>query len=134
MNAGRELLSPELQQEVVELRPQHVDEWAISLPNAMEAMRQLAQHGLAILGGDYWLRAGDGFKPAYENWAHRSRHEAEEWSAYVEDSLLMASHALEARREYMAGQPAYLVIVATSESAFERLPDVRPGQPPETQQ
>ncbi len=125
MNPGRELLPAELLREVVDLRPQGVDEWGIRLPFAKKVCRLLATSGFAILGGDYWLGTEHGYEPASEAWSTPKRR-GESWQEYVESSLAQAETAIDVRAEYMSDQPAYVVIVSSSEERYNQLVEAAP--------
>ena len=79
------------------------DEYAWKRGDALRAIESLTTAGLAILGGEVWLIAGDDIVPiipqkdgvaALEHWTCE-RHGGEQWRAYVFRSATEARSAIQ---------------------------------------
>lgn len=134
-NAGLELLPRDIAHDAVDLTKFGVNEWAIPGRHALAACRILTSSGLVILGGDYWLKASDGFQSAADGWAMTEIAD-EGWEVYVGRALEAAERAIDVREAAYIGLDPYLVLVAASEEDYRRLkaraPQSSPpsGQPP----
>lgn len=66
-----------------------VRNWALSREDALVALTQLAEIGIAVLGGDVYSINGGFVESNYDNWyCNRDAHESD--SAYVERSIAAA--------------------------------------------
>jgi Immunity protein 40 len=50
------------------LHAQHVNEVAFPVSVAHEILDVLAESGTVVLGGDFWKKINDHFRPTYVNW------------------------------------------------------------------
>jgi hypothetical protein len=118
------VLSLELQDAAVDLRPLGPSEVAWPFASALDAVNAVTAKGYAVLGGDVWVRTPEGaIEPAYENW-HADRQAGESWEAYAERAKL---HAIDRMSVIETGHTsgnsttALYVLVCAAEARHDRL-------------
>ena len=79
----RQILSKDLLDAAVDLREIGVNQLAWPREAAVRVVAQLAEHGLAILGGDVLVIEGGRPAHTYDNWYVPKKEAADPWEGYV---------------------------------------------------
>ncbi|GKS87691.1 hypothetical protein [Acidovorax sp. SUPP2539] len=78
------------EQEGISLGSEGVDEMALPLHAALDAIAILRISCTAAKGGEVWEKVGDRFKPTYDGW-NSEREDYSSESEYIEAALLHKS-------------------------------------------
>lgn len=76
-------------------KPLGVNAIAWPYPAILDAVGVLAEHGMAILGGDVYRRSEQGLILTYDNWSV-DRRKGSSWIEYVKDAAQRAISYIEA--------------------------------------
>jgi hypothetical protein len=102
-------LPADLQALAVSLRSFGVAEDAFPVSEAMPVLEALRVTGDVILGGDFWTRTADGYRPSHDNW-YVVRRPSESDDQYRQRSIEEAARAIKAREPLDADQFVVLVV------------------------
>jgi hypothetical protein len=70
-----------------------IQNWALDRSLTLDVLSQLERAGVAVLGGDVYIRQGEAIEPSYDNWYCERRAD--------ETVLAFVSRSTRAAREYV---------------------------------
>jgi hypothetical protein len=118
-------LSCELRTAAVDLRPRGVAEVGFHLPAALDAIRELEAHDVAVLGGDTWTIRGVGDPEIFPSlgW-HAEWGVGEEWQDYVSRAAAYGRDRITSADAYTRDEnwgTAIFALVACGQRRYEEL-------------
>ena len=90
-----------------------INNWALELDQALAAVRQLGSRGIAVLGGDVFIKDARGVHPCPDSWCCEPR-ESESHSGFVQRSCQAAvEYISKYHRKNLEEMPLFALIPRT---------------------
>jgi len=99
-----------------------INNWALSAEQAASVLAACETEGLAILGGDVFVKDFDSVRFEFPNWAC-DKGESESWDDYVHRSCAIAAAFIEERANLFRGVELLFSFQRCSERQYSLLSD-----------